>query len=592
MSLTRNVFSAVLCVASSLASGYAQPNVDFVTHTYPTGPIPRNLYAVDVNNDGVPDLIQDTLNGRNQFTVSIANGDGSFRAPVTGYAFPVQYQGVIPMASGDFNGDGKVDLIFELAGSNQLAVFLGKGDGTFQAPKFVSIALPTGQHFGGLPMVAADFNKDGKLDLVTGANTNTAGSLYLMEGDGTGNFGAPRVLFTPAPNDGFYSVAAGDFDGDGQADLAFTETLGCNRGICGTTLHVMYGDGAAGFRDTTVYSTGGIYQFSTGDVDSNGTTDIFGVDGGTLSVVVLYGQTYRAFTRFSTAAAESFGSPVLGDFNGDGKMDLAVLGTGNPYPESFVFYLANDAGGLTEQVYGFAASNLPTNIVAGDFNRDTKPDLAVVGQGTGDPNSTITVGENVTPNGNWGGCSYPHSGQGIALCATTGTTTSPVRMLASANSYGQLRKMELWMDGKKIGEQHHTWGPRAWFDLTSSYASGSHRATLFAADIDNRLQKTTFSFTVGATGACSAPTSPGVHVCKPANGSTVSSPVQVQAAATITGTLARMEVWVDGVKKFTETTSTSFTTSIALGAGKHRFDVYSVNTAGTKYLTTVYATVN
>ncbi len=63
-------------------------------------------------------------------------------------------------------------------------------------------------------------------------------------------------------------------------------------------------------------------------------------------------------------------------------------------------------------------------------------------------------------------------------------------------------------------------------------------------------------------------------------------------ACTITGTLARMEVWVDGVKKYSETTSKSFSTSIALGTGKHRFDVYAVNTAGTKWESTVYATVN
>jgi hypothetical protein len=65
----------------------------------------------------------------------------------------------------------------------------------------------------------------------------------------------------------------------------------------------------------------------------------------------------------------------------------------------------------------------------------------------------------------------------------------------------------------------------------------------------------------------------------------------VQAAAKIAGTLARMEVWVDGVKKYTETTSTSLSTSISLAAGTHRFDIYAVNTAGTKYVSTVTATV-
>jgi hypothetical protein len=99
------------------------------------------------------------------------------------------------------------------------------------------------------------------------------------------------------------------------------------------------------------------------------------------------------------------------------------------------------------------------------------------------------------------------------------------------------------------------------------------------------------SYTIGKPPVCSAPTSPGVNVCAPANGSTVSSPVAVQAKATITGTLARMEVWVDGVKKYTETTSTTLSTSIALAAGTHSFHVYAVNTAGTKWLGAVSATV-
>jgi hypothetical protein len=361
---------------------------------------------------------------------------------------------------------------------------------------------------------------------------------------------------------------------------------------------VLYGDGAFGFRDTTVYSSPGIYAFSTGDVDSNGTTDIFGLDGGTNSLVVLYGQTYRAFTRFSMAAPSTTsslvesgqGNLVMGDFNGDGRMDLAGIGVFQS--KLFVFYLANAAGGFTAQNYGSNSFSEYANPVVGDFNRDTKPDVAAVGVNQGGSGSTtIVVGNNATTGGNWGGCNYPHSGQGIALCATTGTTTSPVRVLGSANSYGQLRKMELWVDGKKIIEQHHTWEHNAWFDLTSSYATGTHNATLFAADIDNRLQKTTFSFTVGAAGTCSAPSSPGVHVCKPANGSTVSSPVQVQATATITGTFAHMELWVDGVKKYTETGSKTLNTSISLAAGSHRFGVFAVNTAGTKWQGVSTATV-
>ena len=75
------------------------------------------------------------------------------------------------------------------------------------------------------------------------------------------------------------------------------------------------------------------------------------------------------------------------------------------------------------------------------------------------------------------------------------------------------------------------------------------------------------------------------------NNSTVNSPVNVSATATVTGSLARMEIWANGVKKYTETTSTSMNASVQLGAGKYQFDIYAVNTAGTKWETTVFATV-
>ena len=68
---------------------------------------------------------------------------------------------------------------------------------------------------------------------------------------------------------------------------------------------------------------------------------------------------------------------------------------------------------------------------------------------------------------------------------------------ASANSFEQLRKMELWVDGNKVAEQHHTWGPYAWFNFSDALASGPHRGVMFAADIDNHCRRPVFNFTVG-----------------------------------------------------------------------------------------------
>ena len=91
--------------------------------------------------------------------------------------------------------------------------------------------------------------------------------------------------------------------------------------------------------------------------------------------------------------------------------------------------------------------------------------------------------------------------------------------------------------------------------------------------------------------ACSAPSSNGVHICAPTSGSTVSSPVVVKAASTVSGTIARMELWVDGVKKYTATSSKQLNTTISLAAGSHRFSVFAVNTAGQKWQSVVTATV-
>jgi hypothetical protein len=90
---------------------------------------------------------------------------------------------------------------------------------------------------------------------------------------------------------------------------------------------------------------------------------------------------------------------------------------------------------------------------------------------------------------------------------------------------------------------------------------------------------------------CSAPSSAGVHICAPASGSTVTSPVQVKAAATITGTISNMQLWVDGVKKYTASGSRTLSTFVSLPAGTHRFAVLAINTAGQKWSSAINATV-
>jgi hypothetical protein len=109
--------------------------------------------------------------------------------------------------------------------------------------------------------------------------------------------------------------------------------------------------------------------------------------------------------------------------------------------------------------------------------------------------STIRAALN-QDSGAFGPCNYPSSGQGFNVCAAgTGTGTTKV-FHAAVNSFGNLRKIELWVDGKKVAEQHHAWEHQAWFNYTHAFTAGTHQASLVAADVDNRLQKHKFSFTV------------------------------------------------------------------------------------------------
>lgn len=113
--------------------------------------------------------------------------------------------------------------------------------------------------------------------------------------------------------------------------------------------------------------------------------------------------------------------------------------------------------------------------------------------------SYLVAEVNQASSGWFGHCRYPRSGEGFNVCSRGTVSGSTATFNAAANSYGQLRKIELWVDGIKVSEQHHTWDQHAYFNFSSTFAPGVHGATFFASDIDNRLQRYDFTFTT--TGA-------------------------------------------------------------------------------------------
>jgi hypothetical protein len=293
--------------------------------------------AADLNGDSKLDLLGEGANGI--LETLLGNGDGTFKAPfdsfapgVTGPSF-LNFLGTTGalVTVGDFNGDGKLDLasISQSQGADFLpeigvSSFLGNGDGTFQAPRTSTIV---DTFFLGQPSAlnAGDFNRDGKLDLVF---TTFEGSVVVLQGQGDGTFSQPSFTTGsgPDPND----VQIGDLNRDGKLDLVVSNNIGNTVGV-----FLGNGDGTFGPGQFLPLDQADIthpWGSVIGDFNGDGKLDIAVSSntpmGGTLlaQVTVFPGNgdgTFGPGQAFSTGSASQ--EIREGDFTGSGRLDLAVF---------------------------------------------------------------------------------------------------------------------------------------------------------------------------------------------------------------------------------------------------------------------------
>jgi hypothetical protein len=387
-----------------------QGNGNFVpSDTQFVDQLPNFLVVGDFNGDGKPDIAASSTfasidvllgHGDGTFNFQLVNPDGlgfapalssgdddldgdlDLALPAGGSVFEMQGHGDglftetlvgsvtgdnEAIVQGDFDGDGVTDLATASTGGD-VNVLIGHGDGKFATLNSFLAGSGVVNHTA---LCAADFDGDGKLDLVLGSNPPGGGLVSVLLGRWNfGTFGSDAAL---ADSSKPVAAAVGDFDGDGHADIELA-----NSGALTVNSFAGHGDGT--------FTSLGSHQVGTspaaiaaGNFNGDSKLDLIVANQGSNNVSVLLGLGNGNFLSQS-----SFGLGVaptdlrLGDFNGDTKLDFATANSTN----NSVSVFTGHGDGTFSSSYSHSAGTAPVGVAIGDFNGDGKLDFVSVGQGS------------------------------------------------------------------------------------------------------------------------------------------------------------------------------------------------------------------
>ena len=351
----------------------------------PADYIPTAVAAGDFNGDGIPDWVVSN-GGSNNLWIYLGRGDGTFSQATV---IPLAGQSPLAVAVADLRGIGKLDILVAEADSVSVGVLLGNGDGTFAPERTYFVP--------GAPisMAIADLNHDGHPDVVVGVipdpSVPTSGAVVSLLGDGTGAFGekkknssAIRALFLTFGVQDPESIVAADFEKDGKPDVVVVDP-----GV-GAVIYV--NDGTGFLKEAQPIDTYqslaavGPLTLTSGDVNEDGCPDVVTLDSLGIARVFL-GNCDSTFQAQSTEVGEGdfAWAATLVDVNGDGHLDLvysgisAQTGYGQVAGNLVGVHLGDGKGNFgPAQVYRGGQTSF--GLAVADFNRDGHPDIITANQ--------------------------------------------------------------------------------------------------------------------------------------------------------------------------------------------------------------------
>lgn len=349
---------------------------------FPVGNGPGTVAIADFNQDGKLDIV--TANEKSgDASVLLGDGTGGFSA-APGSPFPAGHD-PNDVAVGDFNHDGCLDLAFANHETQHLTVLLGNCRGQFAAAPHSPFTVAVKPHPHGI--ATGDFNGDGNLDLVT--DSWGEDRLEILFGDGKGGFATPGS-YAAVGKHPYQRIRVADLNGDGKPDIVSPNLEGDN-----VTILLGDGKGGFRQPPGSPFPSGDSpFNVAVGDVNADGipdlaivnspssTSDRTGQDG----LTVLIGDGRGGFAKMTGSPLVTLKRPsmvAIGDINGDGVGDIVVS---NPDSDSITIFTMNKQGSVASRST-LSVPGHPKGLAIRDLNGDGKGDIVV----TNNAANTVTV---------------------------------------------------------------------------------------------------------------------------------------------------------------------------------------------------------